>query len=215
MTFVLSGTAATALVVGGATAYSAYQGGKAADKAAAAQTNAAQLGINEQRTQFDAIKELLSPYAETGNVALTKQGDFLGLNGSQPQQAILDSVQNSPYFQSMSQQGSNAILQNASATGGLRGGNTQDALAKFQPALLQQVLEQYYTRLGGLSSQGENAAAMTGNAGVQAGSNISNLYQQQGAAIAGGALAQGKEQAGYANAITSGLGAFTGLGGKF
>lgn len=215
MTFGLSGAAIAGLAVAGTTAYSAYSSGKAADNASAATVAGTQAGINETRNQFDAVQKLLSPYSQTGNNALNKQSDFLGLNGAQPQQALIDSVQTSPYFQSMSQQGNNAILQNASATGGLRGGNTQAALAKFQPALLQQLLEQQYSKLGGLSGLGENAAAMTGNAGAQAGNTISNLYQQQGSALAGDALAQGKTQAGYGSALTGGLGQFYGMGGKF
>ena len=57
----------------------------------------------------------------------------------------------------MVQQGQDAILQNASAIGGLRGGNTQAALAQFRPALLSQLIAEQYNRLGGLSSLGQNA----------------------------------------------------------
>ncbi|WP_449405980.1 hypothetical protein [Massilia phosphatilytica] len=36
-----------------------------------------------------------------------------------------------PRFQALQQQGNDAILANASATGGLRGGNVQGALGQF------------------------------------------------------------------------------------
>jgi hypothetical protein len=93
------------------------------------------------------------------------------------------------------EQGENAILQNASATGGLRGGNVQAALAKFRPQLLNQLIQQRFQNLGGITSIGQNAAAGTGNAGMNSANQITNLLQQQGAAQAGAALASGNAQA--------------------
>lgn len=113
----------------------------------------------------------------------------------------------------MTAQGENAILQNASATGGLRGGNVQGALAQFRPQLLSSLIQRQFQNLGGLTSIGQNAAAGTGSAGLQTGTNISNLFQQQGAAEAGGALANGRAQANAFGAVGGGLGLFSGLGG--
>lgn len=211
--------AAVPLVVAGASVaggiYSARQQGKAADRAAGLQSDAALAGIEQQNKQFEAIQALLKPYVDVGTGALAGQKDLIGLNGAAPQQAAIDALRNSPQFTSMLQQGENSILQNASATGGLRGGNTQAALAQYSPALLAATINDQYSRLGGLASLGQNAAAMTGNAGQANANNVTTLLQQQGAALAGGALAQGRAQAGYANAITGALGQYFGLGGKF
>lgn len=176
-------------VVGGVTG--ASQAADAAERAAATQAQSAQLGIDEQKRQFDALQALLKPYVQAGTGALTEQQDLIGLNGRGAQQTAINGIQASPQFQAMQQQGQNAILQNASATGGLRGGNVQGALAQFSPRLLSQLIEQQYSRLGGITALGQNAAAGTGNAGMQTGGNIANLLQQQGAALAGGELAQG------------------------
>jgi len=200
-----------AALVGGI--YSANKQSHAAQDAAGQQAASAQQGIEEQRRQFDAVRQLLQPYITTGNTALGQQGDLTGLNGAGAQQTAIAALQNSPQFAALQQQGTNAILQNASATGGLRGGNTQAALAQFSPALLSQLITDQYSRLGGLSSMGQNAAAGVGNAGMQTGSGISNLLQQQGAAQAGGALAQGRAAAGYANAFGNALGAYSAFGG--
>jgi hypothetical protein len=54
--------------------------------------------------------------------------------------------------------------------------------------MLQQALEQQYSRLGGLTSLGQQSAARVGTAGMETGVNVGNLLQQQGAAQAGGAL---------------------------
>jgi hypothetical protein len=159
------------------------------------------------------VQKLLAPYANAGTGALTAQQDLVGLNGTNAQAAAIQALQSSPQFTSMLKQGETSILQNASATGGLRGGNTQAALAQFSPALLSQTINDQYAKLGGITSLGQNAAAMTGNAGMQTGNSIASLLQQQGAAQAGAALAAGKADAGFGNSISSGIGAYFGMGG--
>lgn len=168
----------------------------AANTAAGAQTEAARMGIEEQRRQFDAVRQLLSPYVNAGTGALGAQQNLIGLGGANAQKQAIEALQQSPEYQALSQSGQNAILANASATGGLRGGNVQAALGQFQPQLLSSLINNQYSRLGGLTSIGQNAAAGVGNAGMQTGTNIANLYGQQGAAQAGGALAAGRAQAG-------------------
>lgn len=187
--------ATTAAVVGaGAAAYGASQSGKASGKAAEAQSEASQAGVEEQRRQFDKFVELLSPYTKAGTGSLTAQQDILGLNGAQAQQNAITGIERSPYFQATAKQGENAILQNASATGGLRGGNTQGALAQFRPALLNSLVQQQYQNLGGITSLGQNSAAQTGNAGMQSATNIGGLLAQGGAAQAGGIIGQQNAQ---------------------
>ncbi len=195
--------------------YSANKQAGAASDAAGAQVAATDRGIAQQDKQFQAVQALLKPYVDAGTGALTGQQNLIGQNGSGPQQAAIDALKNGPQFQSMIKTGENSILSNASATGGLRGGNTQSALAQFSPTVLANLINDQYGKLGGLTSIGQNAAAGVGNAGISTGNQITSLLQQQGAAQAGGALAQGKAQAGYANAFTSGLGMYSGLGGKF
>ena len=185
----------------------------AANDAAGAQTAAAQLGIDEQRRQFDAARALLQPYVSAGTGALSGQQNLLGLNGAPAQQGAYDMLQNSPAFTSLTQTGENAILQNASATGGLRGGNTQAALAQFRPALLAQLVQSQFQNLGGLTQIGANAAAGTGTAGMNTGNNVTQLLAQQGASQAGAALAGGKAQSNMLGALGGGLGMFAGLGG--
>jgi hypothetical protein len=182
--------AAVAAVAVGASVYSANKNAKAAGKAADAQSQASQAGIDEQRRQFDKMVQLLSPYNKAGTGSLKAQQNILGLNGVQAQQQAISGIEKSPYFQATAKQGENAILQNASATGGLRGGNVQGALGQFRPALLNSLVQQQYQNLGGITSLGQNSAAQTGNAGMQSANSIGNLLQQQGSAQAGGILGQ-------------------------
>jgi hypothetical protein len=187
----------------------ALEGQQSASQAANIQSTSAQGGIDEQRRQFDAIQQLLQPYSQAGQGALSQQQALLGLSGAPAQQGAISALQGSPQYTAMLQQGENAVLQNASATGGLRGGNTQAALAQFRPALLAQTIQDQYARLGGLTSLGQNAAAGVGNAGMQTGANIANLMGKQGSAQAVGALSQDQ----FGNAIQGGFGLANILGG--
>lgn len=184
----------------------------AADAAAQAgdlQYQAAIKGVDEQRRQFDKLVELMAPYVSAGTGAMGAQQALLGLNGSAAQQSAINALQGSPQMQSMLQQGENALRQNASATGGLRGGNTQAALAQFRPQLLNQMIQQQFSNLGGLSQLGQASAAGQASAGMQTGANIGNLLQQGGAAQAGAAMAQGgATQQGFKNLL--GLGGLIG-----
>jgi hypothetical protein len=223
MTFGLSGAAIAGLAVGGATLASGFMSANAAENAAStaadAQSYAAQLSTQERQRQFDALQKVLAPYVNAGNGAITGQQNLLGLNGQGAQQQAINGIASSPQMQAMTQQGENAILQNASATGGLRGGNTQAALAQFRPALLSQMIQQQYQNLGGLTSVGQNAAAGVGNAGMATGNGIASDFSSMGSAQAGAALAAGQAQGqmwnSASNALMGGLGVFKGLGGKF
>ena len=169
----------------------AKQAGKAAERAAQTQAGSAQQGIDEQRRQFDQLVELLSPYREAGPQALAQQQSLLGLSGDQAQQEAIAQVANSPMMQALIEQKEKAILSNASATGGLRGGNTQAALAQYRPQLLATLLEDRYNKLGGLTDLGQQSAARQASSGMQTGANVANLLGNQGAALAGGQMARG------------------------
>lgn len=201
---------------------------QATEQATETQLEATRLSVEEQRRQFDEAKKLLqpyveagegalanlSPYAEAGQQGLAGQLALAGLSGPEAQRAAIAQIERGPEFQALTRAGEEAILQSASATGGLRGGNTQRALAEFRPQVLSELINQQYSRLGGFTNlgkavtgdvfaRGQAAAAgqaaagqgmaseITGLYGTQA-ANIGNLLQQAGAARAGSSLAQGQ-----------------------
>lgn len=176
-------------VVGGITG--ATQQARAAETAAGTQAAASEAAIAEQRRQFDVLTELLRPYVEAGQPALQQQQALIGLRGAPEQQTAITALEQSPFFQSAVRQGEEALLQRASATGGLRGGNIQAALAQFRPQMLESQIAQQYERLGGLTTLGQRSAAGQGAAGMEAAGSIGNLLAQRGAALAGGQLARG------------------------
>ena len=193
---------------------------QAAETATDAQLESTKLAIDEQRRQFDEMKELLAPYVGAGTPALQQLAQFAeiapgaleqqqalaGLGGAEAQRAAIQQIEESPFFQEQIRMGEEALLQNAAATGGLRGGNLQSSLAQFRPSLLSQAISDQYTRLGGLTSLGAGAtqnlatigqASATGQAaqGQAMASNIANQLAASGRAQAQGALNVGQAQA--------------------
>jgi hypothetical protein len=182
----------TAIVGGISTIAGAAIGSRSARKAADSQARSAELGVQEQRRQFDAATQLFQPYVQAGVSSLGQQQALLGLAGPEAQAQAISQIESGPQFQSLVQQGEAGILANASATGGLRGGNVQGALGQFRPQMLNALIQQQFQDLGSITTMGQASAGKQAAAGQVAGTNIANLYGQQGAAQAGAQVAQGK-----------------------
>ena len=178
-------------VSAGASILGSREQANAAQDASDAQVQAARMGINEQRRQFNTIQKLYRPYIGAGSKALGGLLDLNGLHGDKRQQGAIDDIANSSQFTALRDQGFNAINQNAAATGGLRGGNNQAALAQFAPNMLQSLIEQQYSQLGGIATMGQNSAANQATAGQNFANAASGGYGQIGAAEAGADIATG------------------------
>jgi hypothetical protein len=198
-------------VVGGVLSSNAQR--SAASTASRAQQQAADQSIAEQRRQFDAVQQLMAPYVQSGTTALSRYNALTGLSGEEAQQSMIQQISSGAEYGALVRAGEEGILQSASATGGLRGGNTQSALARFRPEILSSLIRDEYSRLGGMVSMGQNAAAGLGNAGMQTGQNISNQYGQIGQVQAGAALARGQATANMWGNIAGSVGLAAGLGG--
>jgi hypothetical protein len=212
----------------------------AASTAAGAQVQSSEAAIAEQRRQFNEIQQLLAPYVQAGTRAIGGFGPYqqagesafrqqqalAGILGPEAQRAAIGQIESSPFLQSQIQSGENALLQRASATGGLRGGNIQAALAQFRPQMLQQSVEQQYSRLGGLAGAGlgatealyrggqASAAQQASQAGAL-GANVAGLLGQQGSARAASAMAGAQSPFGsLLSAVPQGLGMYYGLTGQ-
>jgi hypothetical protein len=209
----MSGVATAVAVagIGGALLSSSAQK-NAAETASQAQIASADKGIEEQRRQFDDIQKLLAPYVGAGVNAIGGQQDLIGLSGPDAQAQAIQGIQQGPEFGALVEQGEEAILQNASATGGLRGGNTQRSLAQFRPQILSQLINQQYNRLGGLANTGQASAAGQASFGQQTGTNVTNLLGQQGTAGANAALSRGAVDASLYGDIGKAFGTFAGSG---
>jgi hypothetical protein len=195
------------VVAAGITAAGAIGGGLIAShgarSAANAQQDAAQAGIDEQRREYDQTRTDLLPWLNAGHTALGGMLDILGLNGGDKQQVAITGIQNSPEFASLNRVGTEAILQNASATGGLRGGNVQASLYNQRSDLLAQLIDQQFARLGGISGAGAGVGSNLGQLGQGSANAISQLLGNMGAARAGGALGSAQGLGMALNGVTN------------
>jgi hypothetical protein len=178
-----------------------------------------QKAVEEQKKQYEEFQKLLAPYIQSGTQALTGFGAYqaaglgavptlqkyastgipaleeqqaiAGLLGPERQRQAITKIEQGANYQQSIQAGEEAILQRASATGGLRGGNVQAALGQFRPALLQQAIEQQYGRLGGLTALGGAAAQNLATSGQGA----TEFLTRAGQAAATGTAAGGERSA--------------------
>jgi hypothetical protein len=185
---------------------------KAAKKAAAAQTAAANAAIGEERRQFDLTRSDFMPYLDEGKQGLGGLGDLVGINGGDKQGSAIEALQASPYYQSLYRNGLEANLQNASATGGIRGGNEVRSLADFGADTLNQTIQQQLSALAGWRAWAMGATNSVSNFGQNAANNIASLNMAKGQAQAGNYLTQGGITSQKWNNAGSALGSI--LGGK-
>jgi hypothetical protein len=162
----------------------------AISSASEAQQQAAQQMIAEQRRQYDTSRSDFLPFMNFGKTAIGPLGDLLGLNGSGAASSAIAALKNSPLYQSLFNNGQEAILQNASATGGLRGGNTQGALADFGRDTLAQVIQNQIGNLFGVAGVGEGSTSAISNVGMHTTDQIGQGLSSIGQAQAGAALGQ-------------------------
>ena len=193
------------VVAGGAALGAGYMQSQAAEEAGKRQESMYERGLQQQLAQQAATEARMVPYQQAGEEALKQQRILMGLEGPEAQQAAISAIEQSPEFQEAVKQGEAGMLANASATGGLRGGNVQSALAQFRPQMLSAMIQQRMAQLGGLTGMGQASAAGVAGMGQQTAGNIANLYGQMGAAQAGAIMGQ-------AGAWGQALGALGGLG---
>jgi hypothetical protein len=135
---------------------------------------------------------------------------FAGMTGQEAQATAVKQIADSPLLQELTRQGEEAILQQASATGGLRGGNTQAVLAQFRPQMIQNEIDKQFARLGGLSAMGQSAISQNPAVGtaysMPGNSNIGGYLSNLGTINAQGAQAQGQAAANSIGSIAQGIG---------
>lgn len=203
---------------------------RAAQRASDAQVRQAELGISETRRAEGQAREDLSPYTQAGmeSIAIlspyyqaglgavgglqdiaagTSQGyqgmrDIAGMNSPEAQQAEMNRIAQSPYFLEQVRQGELGMLQNASATGGLRGGNLQAALAQFRPQMMNDAIERQYGKYAQLAGMGGNIAQYLSGSGMNIGTQIFGAGQ----ASAAGVGAQAMQSAGQISDLMGGIG---------
>lgn len=186
-------------------------GNDAAKDAAAAQMAMMKRAIKEQKEAYQEGTQLLGPYSSAGLGGLQSYLALLGQSGPEAQQAAIAGLEQTPGYQAQLQAGQRAILQNAAATGGLRGGNVQQGLAEFGSGLFGQYYQNQLGQLGQLQTQGLNTQTNLANLRAGVAGNVSNQYNMMGQAQGQGILAgQAAKQQGMSN-LGSTLGGIGGM----
>jgi len=144
-----------AAVSAGSGLLQAQSASRAAQRASGAEVAANEAAIAEQRRQFDIsmakqeeqlaqARQLLQPFASGGTETFQRMMALAGARGAGEEAAAIQQVQNSPQYREALRAGQESILSQASATGGLRGGNVQAALGQLAPAVLNDTIAQRY-----------------------------------------------------------------------
>lgn len=188
---------AAAAAVGGALISSS-----ASNSAAKKQAKSADAASQIQKDMYDQTRNDLSGYRDAGNTALNQLMGGMGEGGRFMETYSGQDIYDDPSYKFRLNEGLNSVQSGAAAQGGLLSGATQKALANYgQEAASQEYSNAYnrfnadqtnqYNRLANLVGVGQNAAAQTGNAGLQTGQAIANNTMGAGNALAAGSVASG------------------------
>ncbi len=190
----------------GAAVFGGREARRGAERAAGAQENAAQLGIEEQRAARQAFEERTQPFVDLGLSAGEQLQSFL-----QDPNAGLDEINPAAAF--LQEQGFRQI-RNAGAGGGR---NVDQDLSRFQTGLTASIVPQFqqqrFNQLFNVLGAGQNAATGQGQAALSSGANISNLLGNIGQAQAGAAQGRAAANQNLLSNVSSIAG--FGLGGGF
>ena len=194
--------------LGLAGSYLQYQGQqKAADQLAA------QYGVSadELRALSQQQYEAQKPLIEARNQALSQYAPLLGLGTAEQNQAAISGIQSGAGYQTALSEALKAADTSATVPGGLglRSSNQAVARAAIAPQLLQSEIDRKIAGLGGLIGMGQSAANVASQGALSTGSQLSNLFAQQGSGMAG--LTQ--QRYNTLGQTLGGLGGFIGAGG--
>lgn len=185
-------------------------GGGSAKKQNQAQQQGLDASTQLSREQFDYIKQIMQPYQQAGTNALPALQGYI----NQPAGSFSFDYQsyfNSPEYAALSGQQNEQALRTGAATGGIRGGDTQAALATIAPQLAMQARQNAqnefslnqgaqlnkYNQLMGIAGLGTGASNQVGNAAqnfgqiagnnaIMGGQNRADAIGQQYNAFGGG-----------------------------
>lgn len=247
---------ATAAVIGGSSIIGGTLQGQASERAAELQAQTAREQLAFQQQVYEQGRQAQQPFtslpirpgesyfdpaltlARPGQQAASQLSMLLGLPQTDQfgnviqtgmQAGRLDAIramEQDPIFLARVKQGEDALLAQASATGGLRGGNIQAALAQFRPQMLSEEISNRIAQLSGIVEAGSGQqsdalrigqAAATGQvaAGNQFSSNLGQTMSQLANAQAARAQSGGQATLGQAfSSVPTMIGTYQGLTGQ-
>jgi hypothetical protein len=189
----------------------------AASDAAKAQRDATNASIAEQRAGLDYAKQVQDPYLKAGQSAIVPFRASLGIGSPDEVASAYKMFSESPDYQWALNQGIDATLARANATGlGTRGGGALKALTQYGQGMATQNLSNWRQAVGTLMDVGNSTAARLGNQATQTAGNIgdtmttgaarASAYNMQGAGAWSDALGDTAKIFGAASKYDSSMG---------
>jgi hypothetical protein len=173
-----------------------------AGKANASQQQAARSQLELAQQQYNTMEDQIQPFLGAGNNGIQGYEDLLGINGNDAQAASINNIKTGAQFQGGMQTANENILANASATGGLRGSNTDNILANTSISTLNGLITQRLAGYGQLMGNGLNAINGSQAASATYQNNANTATQKS-------ADASSMYDTALSNSFKSGLGSIT------
>jgi hypothetical protein len=120
----------------------------------------------------------LNPYSSTGAEAQQREAALSGALGNEAQQQAISGFMESPGQKFLRERQEQALLRNASATGGLRGGSTLSALQEQASGIAAQQQQQQLENMRNIAQRGQQAAGQQGQFAQTGGVSGANLIGQ-------------------------------------
>lgn len=202
----LSALIAAGLGVAGNVA-SGLIGANASNKAAGAQTQAANSslglqreGLNFAKAQWATARTDALPWMNAGKTALNQYQIELG------QKKGASKFRTTPGYAFQVSEGEKGVVNNLSALGMKDSGSALKALTRFRTGLADQHYDSYLNRLSGMVGAGQNAVQDTSALGAQATNAVQQGLSGMGQTMQDAGAARASGYVGSANAYQSALG---------
>jgi len=166
-----------------------------ASRGADAAESAAETSADAQREALAYQREVEALPLEIRNQFLPMLADFYG--GGEGQQALIEDVQSSPFYEQMIQSGQEGVLSRAGPMGLTRSGNTARDLSQSNQDVLQRLVQQRLGGIAGLAQQPLNTQSIA--------STMSGIGQTLGQGQIGSANAMQQGYGGLFQTIMAGI----------
>jgi hypothetical protein len=170
-------------------------GQEAALQAGGIQAGAAQAAIPLQLEAFEGAQQRLGGFEQVGQAALGSRAALAGLGGIEGQQQAFAQIAESPGQRFIRDRQQRALLRNASAIGGLGGGNVRTALQEQAAGFAAQDIGAQRQELAQLSGGGLTAGLNLAQFGIGTAGTVGDLTQSAAQARATGILGAQQAQA--------------------
>lgn len=158
--------------------------GYAADRAANAQMDAANLAAKTQMDIYNSNKGMLTPWNDRGFQAYSTLNDLLGVGGNS--ETMQKSLENLPGYQFTLNQGLKSLQNGAAARGLGSSGAALKGAAGYATGLANSQYGTYANQLMGSANMGLGAASAIAGVGQNTGAGVANSMIAGGNAAAAG-----------------------------